>query len=281
MNIMGKLFTTAAVVVAFSSSGFAEDAQTRDTVVASVNGTEITLGHVLSLASRLPEQYQAIEDDKLFTGILDQLVQQQLLSALITEETTALRLASENERRALFATEAIEGIYDAALTEDAVKAQYEELYVNADPIPEYHASHILVETEEEAKEIIAQLEGDADFAELAKEKSTGPSGASGGDLGWAGLGQFVPEFEGAMVTLEAGKVSTPVKTQFGWHVIKLNETRDQPVPELDSVRGEIEDGLRSAALTNKIAELEADGKIDRSVTEIEPSMVRSVDLLKD
>lgn len=281
MNIMGKLFTTAAVVLAFSTTGFAQDVTTRDTVVASVNGADITFGHVLSLAGRLPEQYQSIEDSKLFAGIVDQLVQQQLLSGLITEETTALRLASENERRALYATEAIEGVYNAALTEDAIKAQYEELYVNGDPVPEYQASHILVETEEEAKEIITQLEGDADFAELAKEKSTGPSGASGGDLGWAGLGQFVPEFETAMISLESGNVSAPVKTQFGWHVIKLNETRNQPVPELDTVRGEIEDGLRSAALTNKIAELEASGKIDRSATEIDPSLIRNIDLLND
>ncbi len=281
MNIMGKLFTTAAVVLTISTASFAEDTPTRDTVVASVNGTDITLGHVLSLASRLPEQYQAIEDEKLFAGIVDQLVQQQLLSTLVTEETTALRLAGENERRALYATEAIESVYSSAVTEDAVKAQYEELYIKAEPVPEYHASHILVETEEEAKAIIEQLAGDADFAELAKEKSTGPSGASGGDLGWAGLGQFVPEFETAMVSLEAGKVSDPVKTQFGWHVIKLNETRNQPVPELETVRGEIEDGLKSAALTNKIAELEKDGKIDRAVTEIEPATIRNTDLLND
>ncbi|KAB7614852.1 peptidylprolyl isomerase [Amylibacter sp. SFDW26] len=278
---MGKLFTTAAAVLAFSTAGFAEDTPTRDTIVASVNGTDITLGHVLSLASRLPEQYQSIEDDKLFDGIVDQLVQQQLLSDLITEETTVLRLAGENERRALYATEAIESVYSSAVTEDAVKAQYEELYVKAEAIPEYHASHILVETEEEAKAIIAQLESDADFVELAKEKSTGPSGPNGGDLGWAGLGQFVPEFEAAMVSLEAGKVSEPVKTQFGWHVIKLNETRNQPVPELETVRGEIEDGLRSAALTNKISELETSGSIDRTETEIDPAVIRNTDLLND
>ncbi len=281
MNIMGKLFTTAAVVLTFSTASLAEDAPTRDTVVASVNGANITLGHVVSLASRLPEQYQAIEDDKLFEGIIDQLVQQQLLSALIAEETTALKLASENERRALYATEAIENVYDDAVTEEAVKAQYEELYVKAEPVPEYEASHILVETEEEAKEIIAQLEGDADFAELAKEKSTGPSGASGGALGWAGLGQFVPEFETAMVALEVGQVSEPVKTQFGWHVIKLTETRNQPVPELETVRGEIEEGLKTAALTNKITELEASGKIERLGAEFDPSVVRNLDLIKD
>jgi len=281
MSIISKLFTTTALAFALSTAVFAQDAPTRDTVVANVNGTDITFGHVLSLASRLPEQYQSIPNEQLFNGIIDQLVQQQLLSELITEETTVLKLASENERRALYATEAIEGVYNTAVSEDAVKAQYEELFVKADAVPEYNASHILVETEEEAKEIVAQLEGDADFAELAKEKSTGPSGSNGGDLGWAGLGQFVPEFEAAMVALEAGKVSAPVKTQFGWHVIKLNETRNQPVPELETVRGEIEDGLRTAALTDKIADLEAKGEINRSVTEIDPALIRNLDLLND
>lgn len=281
MGITGKLISTAAAIAAFSTPCFSEDAPTRETVVVTVNGTDITLGHVLSLASRLPDQYLGIEDKDLYAGIVDQLVQQQLLSTLITEESTELRLAGENEKRALFATEAIEGIYSTALTEDAINAQYEVLYNDTAPIQEYKASHILVKTEDEAKGLVEMLNGGGDFTELAKEKSTGPSGPQGGDLGWVGLGQFVPEFEAVMVKLNTGQVSAPVKTQFGWHVIKLDETRNKPLPTLEEVRDEIVEVLKSAALEKRISELETSAKIDRKENEIDPSNVKRFELLQD
>lgn len=281
MGITGKIITTAAMVLALSAPSFSQDAPTKATVVASVNGTDITIGHVLALASRLPEQYLNISDKDLYAGIIDQLVQQELLSALITEETSGLKLAAENEKRALFASEATENIYDTALTEEAVMAQYNTLYLNAEPILEYNPSHILVKTVDEAKAIIKQLEGGADFAKLAKEKSTGPSNVQGGELGWVGKGQFVPEFETAMLELEAGQISAPVETQFGWHVIKLSETRNQPVPELEAVREGIEEGIRSEALGKRISELETTGKIARNEEIINPSIVWKFELLKD
>jgi peptidyl-prolyl cis-trans isomerase C len=235
----------------------------------------------LSLASRIPEEYTRIDDSQLYAGIVDQLVQQQLLTDLVEEETTELRLAAENEHRALFATEAIQRIYEAGLTEDAIKEKYTTLYVYAEPIPEFSARHILVKTEDEAKEIAKQLEGGADFAELAKEKSTGPSGVQGGDLGWNGIGSLVPEFEAVMVKLDEGQISAPVKTSFGWHVIKLTGKRDQPVPELDLVRAEIEDAIKAGVLEKRISELETEGTIERNVDEIDPSIIRKFELLKD
>jgi peptidyl-prolyl cis-trans isomerase C len=281
MGIAGKLISTMAVIAAFSSPSFSEDAPTIETVVVTVNGTDITLGHVLSLASRLPDQYLGIADKDLYAGIVDQLVQQQLLSSLITEESTELRLAGENEKRALFATDAIESIYSDALTEDAIKAKYETLYSNATPIQEYNASHILVKTEDEAKELAKLLADGGDFVELAKEKSTGPSGPQGGDLGWVGLGQFVPEFEAVMVKLNIGQISEPVKTQFGWHVIKLDEMRVKPIPKLEEVQSEIEEELRSAALAKRVSELETSAQIDRKEGEIDPSIVKKFELLQE
>lgn len=281
MNIAGKLVSTAAMVLAFSTPGFSQDEVTKETVLVTVNGTDITVGHVLSLASRIPEEYTRIDDSQLYAGIVDQLVQQQLLSGLIEEETTELRLAAENEHRALYATEAIQRIYEAGLTEDAIKEKYTALYVNAEPIPEFGARHILVKTKDEANEIVTQLEKGADFVELAKEKSTGPSGVTGGDLGWNGIGSLVPEFEAVMVKLEEGQVSAPVKTQFGWHVIKLTGKRDQPVPELDQVRAEIEDAIKAGTLEKRISQLETEGKIERNVDEIDPSIIRKFELLKD
>ena len=281
MRVTGKFMATVATVLALCTSGFAQEAPTRETVIATVNGTDITLGHVLALANRLPNQYMGIEDKNLYAGIVDQLVQQQLLSDLIKEETVELKLASENDHRVLFATEAIEGIYDEALTEEAINKRYTEIYLNVEPIPEFNTSHILVGTEEEAKAIVTQLSDGADFAELAKEKSTGPSGPNGGSLGWTGKGSFVPEFEAAMLGLKTGEVSVPVKTQFGWHVIKLNEARDKPAQKLDVVRDEIEDGLRAEALDKKVSELEASGNIERKDQDIDPSVVKKFELLKD
>ena len=281
MRVTGKFMATVATVLALCTSGFAQEAPTRETVIATVNGTDITLGHVLALANRLPDQYMGIEDKNLYVGIVDQLVQQQLLSDLIKEETVELKLASENDHRVLFATEAIEGIYDEALTEEAINKRYTEIYLNVEPIPEFNTSHILVGTEEEAKAIVTQLSDGADFAELAKEKSTGPSGPNGGSLGWTGKGSFVPKFEAAMLGLKAGEVSVPVKTQFGWHVIKLNEARDKPAQKLDVVRDEIEDGLRAEALDKKVSELEASGNIERKDQDIDPSVVKKFELLKD
>jgi len=280
MRITGKFMATAATVLVLCAPGLAQEAPTKETVVATVNGTNITLGHVLALANRLPDQYMGVEDKNLYAGIVDQLIQQQLLTDLI-KETAELKLAGENERRALFATEAIENIYAKALTEEAVNKRYSTVYLNAEPILEFNASHILVKTEEEAKALVTQLSGGADFAELAKEKSTGPSGPNGGSLGWAGKGSFVPKFEVAMIGLKAGEVSTPVKTQFGWHVIKMNETRDKPAPKLDVVREEIENGLRAEALEKRIAELEAAGDIERKDQDIDPSFVKKFELLKD
>lgn len=281
MGITDKFIIMTATVLAFAAPVFSQEEPTKETVVVTVNGTDITLGHVLSLARRLPDQYMGIEDKNLYAGIVDQLVQQQLLSSLVKQETADLKLAYENERRALYAAEAIEMIYTEALTQEAIDERYNALYKNAEPIPEYNTSHILVETEKEAETIVTQLVDGADFAELAIEKSTGPSGAQGGSLGWTGLGRFVPAFEAAMVQLKAGEVSAPVKTQFGWHVIRLDGVRDQPAPERAMVLDEIEEVLKAAALEKRISELETSGNIVRKEQEIDPSFVKKFEILKD
>ncbi|HFQ15592.1 MAG TPA: peptidylprolyl isomerase, partial [Rhodobacteraceae bacterium] len=190
---------------------------TADTVLATVNGDAITIGHLIATRSALPEQYQALPDEVLFEGILEQLIQQTLLSQASGELSRRTQLELENERRALIAGEKIDEITAEALTQEALQAAYDAQYANAEPVPEYNASHILVETEEEAKAIIGELENGADFAELAKEKSTGPSGPNGGALGWFSEGMMVAPFEAAVIGLEPGQVSpAPVQTQFGW-----------------------------------------------------------------
>ena len=214
---------------------------------------------------------------------MDQIVQQTVLSQQDTAgDSRRIQLALENERRTLTAAQVIEGIVDDAVTEDAVQAAYEENYRQGEPAQEYNASHILVETQEEAAAIVEDLNGGADFAEVAREKSTGPSGPNGGQLGWFAAGMMVPEFQAAVEELEVGAISEPVQTQFGWHVITLNETRAQEAPALESVRAEIENQLSQQAVTQKIEELTSAADVTRTAKEeVDTSVLSNIGLLEE
>ncbi|MEM8802624.1 MAG: peptidylprolyl isomerase, partial [Pseudomonadota bacterium] len=147
---------------------------------------------------------------------------------------------------------------------------------------EFNASHILVETEDEAKALITELEGGADFAQLAMDKSTGPSGPRGGELGWFGLGAMVAPFEEAVATMEPGAISAPVQTQFGWHVIKLNETRVKNAPPLEQVQAQLSDEIRRVAIEGLVEELTAGAEITRATAEeIDPALLDSFELLEN
>lgn len=253
-----------------------------DQVVATVNGTDITMGHMIVVRSGLPDQYRNLPDDVLFKGILDQVIQQTILSAQAGGDTPdRVRLALENERRALMAAEHMDVVLADAVTEDAIAAAYEKIYAGAAPEREFDASHILVETEDEAKALVTDLDGGADFAELAKEKSTGPSGPRGGALGWFGTGQMVPEFENAVKDMEVGAVSTPIKTQFGWHVIKLNDTRSKDAPKIDDVRADLEQQVRMETVDAYIAKLTEGATISKTpATDIDTSKLSDLSLLE-
>ena len=252
---------------------------TVDTVVATVNGVDITAGHMIVMAARLPQQYQQLPDEVLFPGLLEQLMQQAVLAGDMSGELSkGSQLALENERRSFFAGEKMREITEGAITEDALNALYTERYANAEPAEEFNAAHILVETEEEAQAIKAEVEGGADFAEVAREKSTGPSGPNGGDLGWFEKGMMVEPFEEAVLTMEPGQVSDPVQTQFGWHVILLKEKRLKEAPPLDQVRAELEIELQQNAIEAAVQEATESATVNR-VEGIDPSFLRNVELL--
>ena len=256
---------------------------TADTVVATVNGTDITVGHMLVLRARLPQQYQSIPPEALFDGILEQLIQQELLRGQLDDMSRVGRLMLENEERTLRAVEAAEKIGAERVTEEAIQAAYDESYGTQEPATEYNAAHILVKTEDEAKAIVEELAGGADFAAIARERSQDPgSGQNGGDLGWFGTGMMVQPFEDAVVALEPGAVSAPIETQFGWHVIRLNETRPVPVPTLDEVRDEITGRLQQEAVEAAIAELQESATITQvEPGQIDPAVIGNVNLLEE
>lgn len=272
-----RILAGAALSAFLITPAFAQD---RSTVLATVNGQDITLGHIIVAQSQLPEQYQQLPDDVLLTGILEQLVQQEIVaSAARGDLPVSMRLGLENEERAYVAALTLDEVAMAEIPDEQLQAEYDAQFGDVEPSVEYNASHILVETEGEAQALIDQLEGGADFATLARENSTGPSGPNGGQLGWFGAGMMVPAFEEAVFALEVGEVSAPVETQFGWHVILLNETRDQAAPTLEEVRDQLVEGLRQARVDAYIQQLTDAADISRPELDIDPALIRNSDLL--
>lgn len=282
-NYLSRLSKVAVLTVCLATPLWAQDTPTADTVVATVNGTDITLGHMILARSGLPQQYDQLPPEVLWQGILDQLISQTLLSTdEAAQETTRVRKALDNERRALLAGEAAQSIALGALSDEALQAAYDAEYGSVDLGFEYNASHILVPTEEEAKAIITELEGGAEFAAVAREKSTGPSGPNGGALNWFGPGMMVPEFETAVAALEVEAISAPVQTQFGWHVIRLNDKRQQAAPTLDAVRDELTQQIQQTAIETRIDELTAQAEIDRSGADgVDPALLTQMNLLEN
>ena len=279
-----NIFTALAMTTAIAFTSVPAVAQETDlgTVVATVNGEEITLGHMLVLSAQLPQEYNQLPDDVLFDAVLDQLVRQAAIAqGLEGGLSTASELALENQRRTFMATETLNARVEAEITEEKIQAAYDADYASAEPEPQFNASHILVPTEEEALEVKALLDGGADFAETAKEKSTGPSGPSGGELGWFGKGMMVEPFEAAVLEMAAGDVSGPVQTQFGWHIIKVNETGTVPIPPLEQVRSEIEERLNQAFVESLIAEYSEAAEIVKPETAIDPAVIRDIGLLEN
>jgi peptidyl-prolyl cis-trans isomerase C len=290
---MRSLFATGLIAgLALSVPALAQDAAAPETggydastVVATVNGTDITLGHVVVMLNRLPEQYQSVPDAALMGMIVEQLIDQTLLadtlSTDVADDPLSVKLHLENERRGNLALQALNAKIAESVTPEAVQAAYDAAIAGFEPATEYSAAHILVETEEEATDLRAQIEGGADFAALATEHSQDPgSGANGGSLGWFRLGQMVPEFEAAVVALEPGAVSQPVQTQFGWHLIRLDETRETTPPPLEAVRAEVENQVRQEAVQAEIQALRAGASIEVVENAVAPEAIRDSAVLE-
>ncbi|WP_343080360.1 peptidylprolyl isomerase [Ostreiculturibacter nitratireducens] len=284
---MSKQFKLAmAFCAVIAAPALAQDTTatdvTADTVVATVNGAEITLGHLIAARKTLPAQYLQLPDDVLFNGILDQMIQQQALAEIGEGEIDKRdELVIANERRAYLASSVLDDAATAAVTDETLQKAYDARYALAEPTTEYNAAHILVTTEEDAMAIKEELDNGADFTAIAKEKSTGPSGPNGGELGWFGPGMMVKPFEDAVIALEPGQISGPVQTEFGWHVIKLNETRIAEAPSLDDVRAELENEIAEAAVQARIREVTDAATVERATDGIDPSVLKNEALIEE
>jgi peptidyl-prolyl cis-trans isomerase C len=236
-------------------------------VLATVNGDPITELDVEVAAPDMQSALQQIPPDQQGSAILKTLVDLHLMAAA----AEAAGLDKQPETQHVIAYDRARTLRNAYLadklqkqvTEDAIKARFDQELAKFVPGDQIHAEHILVNTEDEAKAIIAQLDKGADFAALAKEKSTDPgSGQAGGDLGWFGKGQTVKPFEDAAFALDVGKYTeTPVKSDFGWHVIKLLEKRKEPAPTLADRHDAIRDQLAHEVILAEIGSLRDKAKI--------------------
>jgi peptidyl-prolyl cis-trans isomerase C len=253
-----------------------------ETVVAIVNGTKITRADVIASAKSLPQQYQQ-QIEAIFPALIDRLVDLTLLG----EEGRKQNLQEDPEVKAEIAQRADQVIQEAlirrhlkeAMTEDAIKARYDQFVKETPPQTEVHARHILVETEAEAKDIITQLAAGADFAQLAKEKSKDPSAKeNGGDLGYFAEGQMVPEFSKAAFAMQVGETSKePVKTDFGWHVIKVEDRRQKAAPTLEEARAQIQETLSGELMNSYIESLHKGATVQKFNPDGTPIMPKPVD----
>lgn len=235
------------------------------TVLATVDGREITLGELISLRANLPDEYQALPDEVLYEGLLNQLIDQSILEAEGREEGIGDRLdvalSLVNQIRAVLAEAYIIEAVDAELTDERLMAEYEARFAEVEPVEEVRARHILVATEEQASELKSMLDEGADFAELAMEHGTDGTAPRGGDLGFFVHADMVPEFADAAFAMEAGTISEPVQSPFGWHLIKLEERRDREAPPFEAVRPMLEDELGRAISLEIMERLRGDAEI--------------------
>ncbi|GAA4215405.1 peptidyl-prolyl cis-trans isomerase C [Sagittula marina] len=254
-----------------------------DQVVGTVGDTQITVGHMIVAKASLPQQYQSIPDEQLWDSLLEQLIQQEVLAQSgDAKETPLVRLSLENESRSLMAAVAITAVADRAVNDDRITDIYKRDYVDVEQGKEFNASHILLESEEEALAVLEEVKGGAEFAQVAREKSTGPSGPNGGSLGWFSSGMMVEPFQVAVDSMAPGDVTGPIETQFGWHVIKLNDTRSLTAPSLEDVRAEIVQKVQQEAVEKHIDDLMRKTDVSRAPQiSVDPSILSQTDLLEN
>jgi peptidyl-prolyl cis-trans isomerase C len=239
-----------------------------DPVLAKVNGAEIKKSDVAmaeeELGPSLAQMDPATKDENVLSFLIDMKIVSKAAEdkKVADSEEFKKRLAFARSRLLMDNLLAQEG--KAATTPDSMKKVYEEASKQITGEQEVRARHILVETEDEAKAVKAELDKGADFAELAKKKSKDPGSADGGDLGFFTKEQMVPEFSAVAFAMEPGKISDPVKSQFGWHIIKVEEKRSRKAPDFEQVKAQIEQYVTRKAQADYVAKLRAEAKVERT-----------------
>jgi peptidyl-prolyl cis-trans isomerase C len=259
-------FSAFVLIAVFAFSGPLARAQD-DPVVARVNGTEIRQSDLAIAEEEVGNQVAQMAPDAKREYLVNFLADMMLVAK--AAEVKKIPDGADFKRRLAFARtkllmeQYLQADAKTAVTEAAMRKVYDEAIGQMKKEPEVRARHILVETEDEAKAVLADLKKGTDFAELAKAKSKDPGSADGGDLGYFTKDQMVPEFSEVAFKLDKGQLSEPVKTQFGWHVLKVEDKRKKEAPTFDKVKDQLETYVVRKAQVDLVTKLRAEAKIER------------------
>jgi peptidyl-prolyl cis-trans isomerase C len=262
----------AALFLAFSAH-FAHAAGP----VARVNGADITEAELSFAEAEVGAEIAGLPLEARRRVLVEYLVEAHLFAEAAAKNQLGTGKDFE-DRLAYYKLRALrDTFYDKkvrdAVTEAQAKAAYDEQIAKIAPEPEVRARHILVKSEQEAKDLVKQLKSGADFTELAKKSSDGPSAQTGGDLGYFSRGQMVKPFEDAAFALKPGEISAPVQTEFGWHVIKVEDRRNRPVPSFDEVKDQLMASLVQNQLKTVVQGLRGTAKVEI----VDPELKRAIE----
>ena len=271
-NLMVLIFSILYSNLLFSLLSFAQNVP----IVAEVNNEHISLETMIHAKNELPQEIQSQPFINYYEGLLERVID----IKLIAQEGRKNRIQNEPSVKAAieFVTEKVlmqaylSKFIQENITEENLKTSYENFVSTKSTREELKASHILLETKEDALEVINILNTGEKFADIAKDKSTGPSGPSGGDLGWFKRGQMVPTFEDAAFLLKVNEITQePVQTQFGWHIIKLFDKRIPEAPSYDDMKETLIQDIERRIIAKKVQDLRLNSSIEKmSANELAP-----------
>ena len=261
-----QIFIVALTLFFLSGHDAVAQNQVSEGTVATVDGIAITYNDVSLVEDELMAVYGQLPEEQRFQTLVGYMVNRILASeaakkAGLENDADVAKIKAFMERKALQDVYIAKMLMERVREED-VTAYYDKEIKNGPVEEEVRARHILLDNREAADAVVADLENGADFAALAKERSKGPSGPSGGDLGYFSKQSMVPAFSDAAFKLAAGETSPPVQTQFGWHVIRVEDRRNRPVPPFDQVRDQIYQLLISEAQRDIYDEMRAKASVD-------------------
>ena len=276
------LATIIAITFFIQSSQeiYSQEALSADTPFIEVNGKVIKFGSAIIAFSKIQQRNVNFDKNTIFSQIVQQLVNEELLSQKIDKENKLTLLALEHEKRSAKAAQMVSKILKNFPNDELVKSAYQNLTNDFKGSLEYNASHILVKEESQATTIRKDISNGKNFEALAKEHSIGPTGKNGGNLDWFDLGSMVPEFSTALMVLSEGDISQPVQTKFGWHLIKLNKTREKKIPEFQKIRAQLVQNLRQKKINDYLNSLNQNSEINFVGKNINPNEITNIKLLE-